>query len=377
MRIALITDGIAPYVVGGMQKHSFYLAKYFAKNKIFVDLVHYNNSELDINTLDCFTDNEKLYINSIILKFPSSVKFPGHYIYSSYKYSVLAFNAIMPQLKSYDFIYTKGFSGWKLIVEKFSGKIACCSIGINFHGYEMFQVAPNFKSKLQQHIMKPFVKALSLKADKVFSYGGKITEIIKSIGVPESKIIEIPSGVEKEKINSRINIAQADEIRFIFIGRDERRKGVFELNEVLRQLIKANVSFKFHFIGPIPDNRKIIHPAITYYGEIRDPKIIKDLLSHSDVLVCPSWSEGFPNVILEGMASGLAIIATNVGAVSELVSDSNGWLIECPQLDVLEKAMRNAIESTNLQQKKEESIKLVNTTFNWDAIFEKMIWHLQ
>ena len=32
MRIALITDGIAPYVIGGMQKHSFYLAKYFAKN---------------------------------------------------------------------------------------------------------------------------------------------------------------------------------------------------------------------------------------------------------------------------------------------------------------------------------------------------------
>jgi hypothetical protein len=31
MRIALITDGIAPYVLGGMQKHSFYLAKYFCK----------------------------------------------------------------------------------------------------------------------------------------------------------------------------------------------------------------------------------------------------------------------------------------------------------------------------------------------------------
>ena len=37
MQIALITDGIAPYVLGGMQKHSFYLAKYFAKNKIKKD----------------------------------------------------------------------------------------------------------------------------------------------------------------------------------------------------------------------------------------------------------------------------------------------------------------------------------------------------
>ena len=52
MRIALITDGIAPYVLGGMQKHSFYLAKYFAKNKIHVDLIHYNDSKYDINLLE-------------------------------------------------------------------------------------------------------------------------------------------------------------------------------------------------------------------------------------------------------------------------------------------------------------------------------------
>ena len=55
MRIALITDGIAPYVLGGMQKHSFYLAKYFSKNKIHVDLVHYNDSKYDINVLEFFT----------------------------------------------------------------------------------------------------------------------------------------------------------------------------------------------------------------------------------------------------------------------------------------------------------------------------------
>ena len=33
MRIALITDGIMPFVTGGMQKHSSYIAKYFTKNK--------------------------------------------------------------------------------------------------------------------------------------------------------------------------------------------------------------------------------------------------------------------------------------------------------------------------------------------------------
>jgi hypothetical protein len=59
LKIALITDGIWPYVMGGMQKHSFYLCKYFAQNKINVDLIHFNQSELNINTLDVFTDEEK------------------------------------------------------------------------------------------------------------------------------------------------------------------------------------------------------------------------------------------------------------------------------------------------------------------------------
>ena len=42
MRVALITDGIYPYVIGGMQKHSFYIAKYLAKNRVYVDLFHFN-----------------------------------------------------------------------------------------------------------------------------------------------------------------------------------------------------------------------------------------------------------------------------------------------------------------------------------------------
>ena len=47
-----------------------------------------------------------------------------------------------------------------------------------------------------------------------------------------------------------------------------------------------------------------------------------------DVLVCPSWSEGLPNVILEAMANGLAILATNVGATNILINEKTGWLLE-------------------------------------------------
>lgn len=373
MHIALITDGISPYVLGGMQKHSFYLAKYFAKNKIHVDLVHYNDSSYDINQLEFFTEEEKKYIHPIVLHFPTSAKFPGHYLYKSYKYSCLAFDAIKDKLSTYDFIYTKGFTGWKLISEKHKGNITCCKIGVKFHGYEMFQIAPEPKAKLQQFLLRPFVKKISQQADVVFSYGGKITNIIKSIGVNPKHIIEIPSGVEKEFIGS--SIASHEELyrKFVFLGRAERRKGIIELNEVIENLISQKLNFRFEFIGPIPDSMKIKHESIIYHGEIRDAQKIKNLLSQNDALVCPSWSEGFPNVILEAMASGLAIIATDVGAVSAMVSGNNGWLIEPANKKQLESAIKNAIKTKDLKSKKEQSLHLVQSTFNWDIIAQKTI----
>lgn len=373
MRIALITDGIAPYVLGGMQKHSFYLAKYFAKHNIDVDLLHYNDSKYDINTLEFFTEEEKKYIHPIVLQFPTSAKFPGHYVYKSYKYSCLAFDAIKDRLNTYDFIYTKGFTGWKLISEKHKGNINCCKIGVKFHGYEMFQIAPEAKAKLQQFILRSFVKKISQQADVVFSYGGKITDIIKSIGVNPKHIIEIPSGVEKDFIGNSIATHNEHYHKFVFLGRAERRKGIIELNEVLQKLISQKLNFKFEFIGPIPDSMKIKHDSIIYHGEIRDALKIKSLLSQNDILVCPSWSEGFPNVILEAMACGLAIIATNVGAIAAMVTDKNGWLIEPANKAQLESTLNEAINSKDLISKKEHSLQLVQTTFNWDIIAQKTI----
>ena len=67
MKIALLTDGVFPYVNGGMQRHSYYLLKYFVKNKIHVDLYHMTESDrydidklelTDLSILTKFTKNK-------------------------------------------------------------------------------------------------------------------------------------------------------------------------------------------------------------------------------------------------------------------------------------------------------------------------------
>jgi glycosyltransferase involved in cell wall biosynthesis len=372
MRVALITDGIYPYVIGGMQKHSFYLAKYLAKHNIYVDLFHFNSSHLNINTLDCFDDDEKKFIHSIVIPFPKSIKFPGHYLYNSYRYSNLVYEKIKPLLSDYDFIYTKGFTGWKLISEKEKG-LPCPNIGINFHGYEMFQKTIGVKSKLQQFLLKPFVKNINLKSDVVFSYGGKITSIIQSLGVNNNHIIELESGIENVLISDSISKQTNPIMRFVFMGRSEKRKGIKELNTAIRFLIEKNSAFTFEFIGPIATNDKIQDSRITYHGEVRSFEKIQHLLRQNDVLVCPSYSEGFPNAILEAMACGLAIVATDVGAVSKLVNNNNGWLIKPLEQKELTDALQQVIACKNIDSKKQASLDLIKNHFNWDIISTHLI----
>src|SRR6187455_1824547 len=93
-RVLLFTEGVWPYVMGGMQKHTYFLCKYFAKNKIEVIFVHSNPSKLNAELLEKFTDEEKVYLKPVLIEAIKHRSFPGHYLYETYKYSKRAFNAV-------------------------------------------------------------------------------------------------------------------------------------------------------------------------------------------------------------------------------------------------------------------------------------------
>ncbi len=373
-KIALLTDGISPYVLGGMQKHSFYLAKYFSKIGVEVHLYHMNQSKYDINELEFFTTEEKLNIKNFVFEFPKVNKIPGHYIRASYRFSEILFETFKTESIHVDFVYAKGFTAWKLLQEKKKG-LKCPPIGVNFHGYEMFQIAPNIKTKIQHLLLlrKP-TQWISANADFVFSYGGKISPLIQSLGISKNKILEIPSGIGNEHIQNVITPTSEHQRKFIFIGRDESRKGIHELNLAIQNLLKEN-SFEFTFLGPIHDKNKIQHLNVKYLGEIRDFEQIKVHLNKNDVLVCPSYSEGMPNVILEAMSQGLAIIATDVGAVSTCVNEENGILIPNCDVKLIETALLNIIKlpSTSLNKLKQNSLFKCKSYFEWTFIANRNI----
>ncbi len=61
-------------------------------------------------------------------------------------------------------------------------------------------------------------------------------------------------------------------VRFLYLGRYERRKGIEELNKAIRTFLadRSNSGATFNFIGPIPQNKRLRHKAVTYHGEVRN-----------------------------------------------------------------------------------------------------------
>lgn len=370
-RIALLTDGFFPNVIGGMQKHSYYLAKYLAKAGIHVDLYYpaVEDGSVDISLFD---EAEKHCIRFIGVPYPQVTTQAGHYIREQYEFSKRVY-AKLRENQEVDFIIVKGFTGWELFNMKMKG-VKLPPAAVNFHGYEMFQRQPGLLAWLKSKLLlvSP-VKFCVKHAEYVFSYGGKVTKIIGSLGVTTDRILEIPTGIPEYWLSATPSSNNTVR-KFIFVGRFERRKGVEELNTVLRQLISSRASFSMEFVGEIPTGKKVSSDKVNYHGPVRDEEKLRSLLKSADVLVCPSHSEGMPNVILEAMACGLAVIATDVGATSEIVTSENGWLIPDPDIASLERAMLDAIrcEQTELTGKKMKSLEKAKN-LQWTEIAEKTI----
>lgn len=378
VKLAILTDGIYPYVIGGMQKHSFYLTKFLVELGVDVTLYHCVTKGEVPTEKQVKEDLEIPFdaqFRSVCIGFPKGTGMPGHYVRANYVYSINHSKDILEQ--KFDFIYAKGFAAWHLLELKRKNKTELPPIGVKFHGYEMFQDAPNFKTKLQHYLLRGPVKFNNKHADFVFSYGGKITPIVESLGVNKNSIIEIPTGIAASWLRDASELNESQN-RLLFIGRYERRKGIEELNKALTEVMDET-SFQVDFIGPIPGSKMLKHPRIKYHGTIMDQNELKKLMDQCGVLLCPSHSEGMPNVIMEGMARGLAVLATDVGAVPIQVDDKNGWRIAPANVKELAETLRkiDTIPAEELMKKRLFGLAKIKNQFTWEKVALQTKNHLE
>lgn len=152
--------------------------------------------------------------------------------------------------------------------------------------------------------------------------------------------------------------AQAAELRrgyggviFVFIGRMVRDKGINELVAAFDRLTAAGHEAKLLLVGRfeeeldpvLPETKEAIlqNPRIEFAGYQTD---VRPWLAASDVLVLPSYREGFPNVVLQGGAMGLPCIVTDINGCNEVITDGvNGLIVPKMDAAALEAAMERMI----------------------------------
>lgn len=372
MRIALVTDGLFPDVIGGMQKHSFFLAKFLAQKGVQVDLYYTAPSEDDTLAFDQFTSEEREKINPVYTPFPQMGTLPGHYIKESLKYSMQVYEKFKSGTKV-DLVYAQGFTGWYFCDQRHRKRLNT-PVVINLHGLEMFQPAFGIKAKLQGFLLRSPAKFILKRADGVYSLGGRLTQLLKELPVDDQRIIVQSIGIDKNWLVPQIKSIAGQKRRFIFVGRYEKRKGLDVLNRIMGDSSADNC--EFHLIGPIEEPNQVEAPNVFYHGAIKAESEIQKLLDDCHVLVCPSYAEGMPTVILEAMARGLAVIASDVGAVSELVSSDTGWLINPGSLSQLREAVASAIAGEQLEEKRSTAHQLIENRFTWNKVVDDTLGDL-
>jgi glycosyltransferase involved in cell wall biosynthesis len=170
-----------------------------------------------------------------------------------------------------------------------------------------------------------------------------------------SNIVYVPNPIsidlEHKIINSLSLINRRIPNHLIFVGHVIENKGILELVEALAQI---PLFHELAIVGPsessmieelnIMAKKKDNGEWLKFYGELSNDLVLKHV-RESAILVLPSYTEGFPIVVLEAMAMGCAVIATEVGAIPEMlaISSDNPCGICVPVRNI--ELLRNAIIS--------------------------------
>lgn len=265
-------------------------------------------------------------------------------------------------------MYPDGY-GAVLAAKKFDKPIAVHALGCDINEYTKFKI----RRKLITHALTEsnvnIVKSQKLK-DK-----------ITSLGVSEDKTKVILNGVdqnkfkrtEQNKAREHLNLNQ-DKKYVLFIGNFQIEKGLANLIDAVN-IIKEE---EFHLLviggGPLESQVKQqitelkLEDKITLIGRVEHHQI-PDYLSAADILCLPSLREGCPNVVLESLSSGTPVVASDVGAVPDIISKPEWGVIVEP--DSAPALAQGITEGLNLDKSNMPVFEWYDWQKNADLVLEQ------
>jgi glycosyltransferase involved in cell wall biosynthesis len=246
------------------------------------------------------------------------------------------------------------------------------------------------KWKMKKEIFDEELEPLvSISTDKIISVSSAIIEkwsqwnqnICKvpcsSIGKSDLKKIE-NFKESKSRLKQKYGITKFDRV-FVSNSRLEPQKGIEDLLQAFKLYCKNCSSNTLLFVcggGSLLKELKDKYQSqnIRFLGHL-ERNIMLEVLSISDICCLLSYSEGLPLSIQEGMASSNAILASNVGGIPDLVSESNGILVNPGNTTEIKTAVKrlSQMDKAELKQMKYKSYKNIKDSFLKESSYEKYI----
>jgi len=160
--------------------------------------------------------------------------------------------------------------------------------------------------------------------------------------------------IELDDFNLDRNYYTPKSWNLLFVGRVEKRKGIYELIEIAKHLQSNNFNFVLNIVGggdlfeevKNKINQLGLRNNVILHGLISEKDELKSMYDNADAFIFTSHDEGFPRVLYEAMASGLPIFTTFVGGISGRMEH----LSNCIEIPVKDSAKAGVIVNQYLDQ---------------------------
>lgn len=237
-------------------------------------------------------------------------------------------------------------------------------------------------------------KLLRLIATKIFTYFKSMNNKFifqnnedkmlfeKMLGVNNRFYLIKGSGIDVDKISYR-PIDKTESVKFLFAGNLYYAKGVSYFYEAAIKIKNANLNADFFIAGKYLKNHPfsiedsfyqtiVESESIEYLGSWDQKTFLKNLYDYH-VFVLPSFGEGIPLAVMEAMASGRALICSNVpGCNSCIIDNKNGYLCEPQSSESLIQSMQKIINNKKrISEMGECSRKMVEKEFKLELIYKQ------
>ncbi len=231
-----------------------------------------------------------------------------------------------------------------------------------------------FLSKNYMHIIRDALCSATLVLAVSEDLASKVAAIEPSSRVRVHRIgVDLAAFQENVGTTSHHNtITEQQQFKIVYVGRLVRAKGVYDLLEAFEMFLSVRRHFNSElvFVGDgsevsllkaTCDRSDVLKCRVRFTGAVAHHRI-PEILSRTDVLVLPSYSEGLGMVLVEAMAAGVPCIGTRVGGIPEVITDGyNGILVEPASphqiADALGQLVSNEVLRASLSHAARDSIR--------------------